>query len=168
VDIETYMREAKRFGNHREDVLWASLIHGLTAEAGEVMEACSAGNVGNELLSELGDVAWNIVRFTDVTATGVRWLTEPVEFERLPYLDPDRALSIACAKVSGLMEKWGRDRVAHWPTELEVANALGFAWQTLARAAEVYGWTMSDVMQANIDKLTARYAERGLPVKEAT
>lgn len=168
MDIETYMSEARRFDNHREDVLWASLVHGLTAEAGEVMEACAAGKLDAELLAELGDVAWNLVRFADVTATGVRWLTEPVEFPRLPYLDPDRAISIACAKVAGLMEKWARDRAAHWPTELELANALGFAWQTLARSAEVYGWTMEGVMEGNIRKLTARYAERGLPVKEAT
>lgn len=168
MDIETYMREARKFDNHTEALMLASLAHGLLAEAGEVTEAIALDRLGDPLLCELGDVAWNIVRLAEETGTGHQWLTEYVPFEPQPHLSTDRALSVVCARFAGLMEKWGRNRPAFWPTETEVSIALGQAWQTLAHVAAAHGYDMETVMARNIDKLTRRYAERGLPVKEAS
>jgi NTP pyrophosphatase (non-canonical NTP hydrolase) len=168
VDIETYMREAVRFDNHREELMLASLTHGLMAEAGEVTEAIAMNRLGDPLLCELGDVAWNIARLAGELDIESWWLTEEVEFEPQPHLTPDRALTVVCSRFAGLMEKNGRESGQYRPDVSDLSTALGQAWQTLTHVAAAYGYGMAEVMQRNLAKLHARYAERGLPVRDAS
>lgn len=76
-------------------------------------------------------------------------------------------LTAEAGEVAGWFEK-----AARYHGELMDVNdlklELGDVLWNVARLADYYGWTMSEVMQANIDKLHVRYAERGLPVKEAS
>ncbi len=47
----------------------------------------------------------------------------------------------------------------------KVKTELGDVLWNVARLASLNGWEMEDLMDENIDKLTARYAEAGLVVK---
>jgi NTP pyrophosphatase (non-canonical NTP hydrolase) len=168
VDIETYMREARRFDNHRPETMLDALAHGLMAEVGEVMECIVRGAPRGDLLLELGDVKWNLIRLADEVGH------DPNELLRYgwgPFTSDIEAagnLVFYCSKMSGLMEKWYRETPVSWEMGAEIAHKLHAAWQSLNRLGDRYGFTPAQVSQANIDKLTRRYAERGLPVKEAS
>jgi NTP pyrophosphatase (non-canonical NTP hydrolase) len=167
VDIETYMREARRFDNHRPEAMLDALTHGLMAEVGEVVESVLCRAPRSELLLELGDVKWNLIRLADEVGLDPSellkygWGPASSDVEAVGYL------VLYCSKVSSLMEKNHRTAPVPWKLEAEVAHRLHGAWQALARLGDRFGCTPAQVSQANIDKLTARYAERGLPVKEA-
>lgn len=47
----------------------------------------------------------------------------------------------------------------------KVKTELGDVLWNVARLASLNGWSMEDLMDENIDKLTIRYAEAGLVVK---
>jgi NTP pyrophosphatase (non-canonical NTP hydrolase) len=71
-------------------------------------------------------------------------------------------LVMSIGKVSNRAERQLRRSAGMFDFEalkLELGDVL---WN-VARLADEAGWTMSEVMQANIDKLTARYAERNTP-----
>lgn len=168
MDIGTYMREARRFDNHQDVRLIDALVHGVAAEVGEVMACLDDGNHGVDLLHELGDVKWNLIRLADEldydTAELLRYGWGPAggdtaEAFRLP---------VHALKLSGVMEKWYRNTTPPWALRTELAHHLHGAWQALASLGKLYGYSPARVSQANIDKLTRRYAERGLPVKEAS
>jgi NTP pyrophosphatase (non-canonical NTP hydrolase) len=70
-------------------------------------------------------------------------------------------LTAEAGEVAGAFEK--ATRIGR---ELDVDNVkleLGDVLWNVARLAANYGWTLSEIMQANIDKLTARYAEQNIP-----
>lgn len=168
MDIETYVREARRFDNHQDARVVESLAHGLAAEIGEVWGCVLDRDHGPNLLHELGDVAWNVARLAD--EVGLR----PAELLRYAW-GPAEGVEDAAgelvrrgAKISGLLEKWLRTTPPPWELKSEIAHYLHPTWQALTRCSGWFGYRMDHVMQANIDKLTRRYAERGLPVKEAS
>lgn len=176
MDIETYMREAARFDNHRQDILLDGLVDGLAAECAELLdEAMRTGwNFSrDDLLSEAGDVQWELARIATCAWANVADLFAA---EQIAQPDDDASLFVRAAqlvvevgKVSGHMEKHRREvrpPVAHTVDNIRLAART--AWTHLAWVAECAGFTMDQVRQANIDKLTARYAERGLTVKEAS
>lgn len=107
MDVETYTQEARRFDNHQDGRLLDALVHGVAAEVGEVMACLEDRNHGVDLLHELGDVKWNLIR---------------------------------------------------------LADELGYDPGELLR----YGWGPANSDAATAFQLTARYAERGLPTKEAS
>lgn len=168
MDIETYMREARRFDNHKPETMLDALAHGLMAEVGEVMECIVRDAPRGDLLLELGDVKWNLIRLADEVGHDPN---ELLHYTWGPFVSDMEAagnLVFYCSKVSGLLEKRCRDVPVAWELRAEIAHKLHAAWQSLARIGDRFGFTPAQVSQANIDKLTARYAERGLPVKEAS
>lgn len=168
MDIETYMREAARFDNHTDAGMLDALAHGVQAEAGEVLECVLFGWSGDELLHEMGDVAWGLGQLARHTGFAAHRFTD------LSWAADDTAvrhaarLAAFCSKLSGVMEKSHRTTHADLDVHQAIRACLHDAWQALICVASSYGYSMEQVMQANIDKLTARYAERGLPVKEAS
>lgn len=71
-------------------------------------------------------------------------------------------LVAAIGKVSNRAERQSRRTAGIFDFEalkLELGDVL---WN-VARLADEAGWTLSEVMQANIDKLSARYAELNIP-----
>ena len=168
MDIETYMREAARFDNHQEPRMVESLAFGLAAEIGEVQGCALDHDYGVSLLHELGDVAWNAIRLADVVGLPT------YELLRFPWGPADNEgeavgeLVRRGAKVSGLLEKWLRTTPPPWELKDEIAHHLHPTWQALTRCAGWYGYNMDAVRERNIRKLSRRYAERGLPVKEAS
>lgn len=49
----------------------------------------------------------------------------------------------------------------------KVKTELGDVLWNVARLASINGWSIEDLMDENIDKLTQRYAEGGIPVAGA-
>jgi hypothetical protein len=167
MDVQTYMREARRFDNHQEGRLIDALVHGVAAEVGEVMACLADRNHGVDLLHELGDVKWNLIRLADELGY------DPNEFLRYGWgpAGGDTAeayrLPIHALKLSGVMEKWYRTTPTPWAVRDELAHHLHAAWQALSRLGYLHGYSPARVSQANIDKLARRYTERGLPVRDA-
>ena len=169
MDIETYMREAARFDNHRPETMLDALAHGLMAEVGEVAECIGYGHFGNELVYELGDVAWNLIRLADELDM------EPDDLHMsgrasVPLAGRDLAVLVSQAsKVAGVLEKNHRTVTpAEWQMKNRLRREVSGAWWAWKMVVERCGRAPADVMQANITKLHARYAERGLPVKEVS
>jgi NTP pyrophosphatase (non-canonical NTP hydrolase) len=169
VDIETYMREARRFDNHKPDTMLDALTHGLMAEVGEVAELIAYGEYGIELVYELGDVAWNLARLADVLDM------EPDDLylsdrASAPVAGRDLAVLVSRAsKVAGVLEKNHRTTTpAEWKLKNRLRREVAGAWWAWKVLVERCDRRPADVMAVNIDKLTRRYAERGLTVKEAS
>lgn len=169
MDITTYMREARRFDNHRPETMLDALAHGLMAEVGEVAECIAYGEYGRELVYELGDVAWNLVRLADELDM------EPDDLflsdrPSPPVAGRDLALLVSRAsKVAGVLEKSHRTTLpADWKTKNRLRREVGGAWWAWRVLVERCNRVPAEVMQVNIEKLHERYAERGLPVKEAS
>lgn len=174
MDIETYMREARRFDNHKPEHMLDALAHGLMAEVGEVVECVTRSDYGPDFLAECGDVTCNLARLADEVGYSTALLGERPWKPSLGGVHAKDDLVLFASRVSGLMEKSHREPHANQaPFDYEyLHHAVGQfahrAWCALAVLVERHGYDMAQVMQANIDKLTARYAERGLPVKEAS
>ena len=174
MEIVTYMREAKRFDNHRPEAMLDALAHGLMAEVGEVVDCVARADYGRDFLAECGDVAWNLARLADEVGYTPALLGERSWSPPHGGVHAKDDLVLFASRVSGLMEK--SHRVPHAnqaPFDYEyLRHAVGHfvhrAWLVLTVLAERHGFDMEQVMQANITKLHARHAERGLPVKEAT
>jgi NTP pyrophosphatase (non-canonical NTP hydrolase) len=168
MDITTYMEQARRFDNHQDGRLIDALVHGVAAEVGEVMACLADHNHGTDLLHELGDVKWNLIRLADELDY------DPSELLRYGWgpaggdVAEAYRLPVYALKLSGVMEKWYRTTPTPWAVRTELAHHLHGAWQALAGLGRLYGYSPARVSEANIDKLTRRYAERGLPVKEAS
>ena len=169
MDIETYMREARRFDNHRPETMLDALAHGLMAEVGEVAECIGYGDFGHELLYELGDVAWNLIRLADELDMDPDDL-HMSDRASVPLAGRDLAVLVSRAsKVAGVLEKNHRTVTpADWQMKNRLRREVSGAWWAWKMVVERCGRAPADVMQVNITKLTARYAERGLPVKEAS
>lgn len=169
MDIETYMREARRFDNHRPETMLDALAHGLMAEVGEVAECIAYGDFGPELVYELGDVAWNLIRLADVLDM------EPDDLHLSDRaLEPIRGADLAvlvsrASKIAGVLEKGHRTVTpADWQMKNRLRREVAGAWWAWKVLVERFNRTPANIMHGNIDKLTARYAERGLPVTEAS
>jgi hypothetical protein len=168
VDVVTHMREARRFDNHQPETMLDALTHGLMAEVGEVLGCIAESDFGVNLLHELGDAKWNLIRIADEIGY------DPYDFLRYGWGPQPGDMVTVCSlasyagKVAGVMEKWHRIPRPPWELRDELARHIHGAWQALANLGEMYGYSPARVSQANIDKLTRRYAERELPVKEAT
>lgn len=163
MDIETYMREARRFDNHKPETMLDALAHGLMAEVGEVVECVGNKSVGLALFHELGDVAWNLARLADETGTDPESLAFPRTGPPEDRVVGAAILTVRAAHISGLLEKSHRAAPPSWHLREEIGRLLFLAWQALSALADRCGYAMEGVMQANIDKLTARYAEPGAP-----
>lgn len=169
MDIATYMREARRFDNHKPETMLDALAHGLMAEVGEVAECVAYGDFGPELVYELGDVAWNLIRLADVMEM------EPDDLHLSDRaLSPIRGADLAvlvsrASKVAGVLEKNHRTTTpAEWQLKNRLRREVAGAWWAWKILVERCDRRPSNVMAVNIEKLTRRYAERGLPVKEAS
>lgn len=163
MDLATYFERSAPFCIHYPDRRLDAYAHGLMAEVGEVLEAIAwaADRVlSRDLLHELGDVAWNLVQ----AARAVGLTPELLEPDRgvLPAVASDlsceRVFVSSCARLSGVLEKSHR-RGANG-RELEEARAvLPQAWKALLTLAYRNGFSMRQVMDTNIEKLSARYAK---------
>jgi hypothetical protein len=168
VDIETYMREARRFDNHRPEAMLDALVHGLMAEVGEVWGCLLDRDYGLGVLHEMGDVAWNVARLADVVGVPPAELVRDQWEPAVDDLAAAGELVRHAAAVAGLLEKSHRIVKFPWDLHDRIAQALHETWQALECYAGWHRYGMDVVMRTNIDKLTARYAERGLTVKEAS
>lgn len=158
MDIETYMREARRFDNHRPETMLDALAHGLMAEVGEVAECVGRGTPGEGLLLELGDVKWNLIRLVDVVGY------DPFRLLINGWPEP-RSVVYALAnlvlhtgRIAGVLEKAHR---IGWPAEniaADVSQHLHSSWQALSVLGHWFGYSPALVSEVNIKKLTERYA----------
>lgn len=160
MNISDYTAEAATFDRHRPDRLMDALVHGLAAEAAEVLEAVQAGDMG-VLLLELGDVAWGLSQIADCLTLDADLLAQ-AEGEIGPASPALSSVAIGlCVRVgqvSGLMEKWYRENHTPgiWPQMRRSVLRCWSRWAWLVRCA---GFTPEQVRDANIEKLTVRYGK---------
>lgn len=161
MNLPDYFEASPRFDRHYPDGRLDAYAHGLMAEVGEVMEALSIPTVlSRELLHELGDVAWNVVQAARITGLTPA-LLEPnrgVLPEITSDLACERAFVAACAKLSGILEKTHR-RGSNGTELAEARTVLPHAWKALLTMAYRNGFSMRQVLDANIEKLTVRYGK---------
>lgn len=158
MNIQDYTEAAQSFDRHHPDTINDGLVHGLASEATEALQACF-GRDTNAFFDELGDVQWYLAMLAFQYSIDVAVLEE-AECERCPANVPILsslaiALVVESGKLSGQFEKCHRWNDSG--TVAEIQTAIVLVWQRLTWLAWVSGWTMDQVREQNIDKLSARY-----------
>lgn len=161
MDLATYFERSAPFCDHDPEMgLLSAYAHGLMAEVGEVLEELRVRHHGAELVHELGDCAWYIVQAARVTGLTARDLLRSRDYFNGPGHETERYFVSACAKVSGLLEKMHRHGRSEDPDlHGRLWVAIPAAWKALALLAHQYCHTPAGLLDANISKLSARYAK---------
>ena len=168
MNISEYIEAARKFDNHCEDSMLDALVYGAIGEALELWEEVNVEWPDRgRILAEAGDVAWNLARLFD-------YLSHVETHGRLPevqgtYVDSMRDAMIAvlfqARRMAGFMEKAKREDGPD--VRFDIGTCALHMWYATEDLVEHLGVSFEDVAKSNIDKLTKRYAERGLQLREA-
>lgn len=152
---------------------------GIAGECGELVEKIQYGGSNDELIKEMGDVLWYLVNilediewsFIDAVAYHAGDLFEGtflsyqaiVNNDCTPRKDAISHLAIYSGKIAEIAKKSLRDNGGIIPEGKKkvVGKYVVLILDILCDIATTYGLNMSDVAQANIDKLFDR-RDRGV------
>lgn len=128
-------------------------LHGLTAEIGELMDACFGTDL-EHTIKECGDVCWMVAEL----CTAHEWFLGDI----VQNLDGCWGMSCAtyAAIANGLLNGTYQKVLQGHEWDVETAkHALGDIFRNVMGVAGCCGSAPDDVLQTNIDKLKARYPD---------
>lgn len=156
---------------------------GITEEIAEVFEAVVEERPRNEILKELGDVQWYCFGFLDSLCVGVKELflfgdgssrqSGPHLCKHLEKQNLLERLVILGGKVAGVLKKHLRGdypiedlcgRFTPTPDRVDLGSKL---FNVLGGLAQVYGTSLREIAQINMDKINKRREEKRLTAAAA-
>lgn len=147
------MRTAADLGSHKLDFAHGAL--GLIDEAQELVDAVSEEN----LLEELGDLLW----FCALCGTAI--ITDPFKtlqpgpaINHKTHLSAIEEIQTRANMIAGIAKRW-----LAYDEAPRLERVEGYLWRIInlvKMIANAHGWTLSDVQEANIQKLRARFPDK--------
>lgn len=161
--LNDYQIEARKTATYRTPLMYPAL--GLAGESGELIAKIDDGSTHEAIQGEIGDVLWyvsNVAYDAGLTLTDVIGCDPSSAFAAMAVLptsdDWTEDLAIAVGKVCEVVKKTDRDDAGVLTEERQVKIQLGlrdvlFLMQDISFECSA---TLTDVAQANLDKLASR------------